>query len=138
LKAIVEDSFCTRAIHNQNLRRSNGKYALDFVEGLPMIHLESRKATRQTNIGGSKKAASVQAGAGDVSSFCQADFSICETNSIIVPRFSRGTHFTLFRKLFGMFGVPKHDRFQVISGHPKTGLHFDSNYLGIHRSAACV
>jgi hypothetical protein len=72
------------------------------VEGLPIIHPESRKATRQINIGGGKKAASVQAGGGDVSSFCQADFCICETNSIIFPRFSRGTHFTFLRKLFGM------------------------------------
>jgi hypothetical protein len=72
------------------------------VEGLSFIHPESGKATRPIDIGGSKKAASVQADGGDVSSFCQADFCICEMNSIIFPRFSRGTHFTLFRKLFGM------------------------------------
>jgi 4-oxalocrotonate tautomerase family enzyme len=34
--------------------------------------------------------------------------------------------------------VPKNDRFQVITEHPKTGLQSDPEYLGIHRSDACV
>ena len=34
--------------------------------------------------------------------------------------------------------MPKSDRFQVITEHPKTGLHSDPEYLGIHRSDACV
>ena len=69
---------------------------------LLVTRAESRKARRRISIGGRKKAALVQAGGGRVSSFCQADFCICEANSIIFPRFSRGTHFTLFRKLLGI------------------------------------
>jgi hypothetical protein len=33
---------------------------------------------------------------------CQADFFTCGANSMIFPRCSGETHFTLFRKLFGM------------------------------------
>ena len=33
------------------------------------------------------------------SQHCQADFSICETNSIIFPRFSRGTRFHAFSEV---------------------------------------
>jgi 4-oxalocrotonate tautomerase len=35
-------------------------------------------------------------------------------------------------------GVPKDDRFQIISEHSKDDLQFDRNYLGIHRSDDCV
>jgi 4-oxalocrotonate tautomerase len=35
-------------------------------------------------------------------------------------------------------GVPKDDRFQIITEHPKTGLHFDRDYLGVHRSDDCI
>jgi 4-oxalocrotonate tautomerase len=35
-------------------------------------------------------------------------------------------------------GVPKNDRFQVITQHPRAGLQFDRTYLGIERSDDCV
>jgi 4-oxalocrotonate tautomerase len=35
-------------------------------------------------------------------------------------------------------GVPAHDRFQVITEHPKDCLVFDRNYLGIERSDALI
>ncbi len=40
--------------------------------------------------------------------------------------------------MLDVFGVPKDDRFQVITEHPKTGLQFDRDYLGVHRSDDCV
>jgi 4-oxalocrotonate tautomerase len=44
----------------------------------------------------------------------------------------------VYDKLIAVFGVPKNDRFQVITEHPKTGLHFDPEYRGVHRSDACM
>jgi 4-oxalocrotonate tautomerase len=44
----------------------------------------------------------------------------------------------IYRALLDVFGVPKDDRFQVITEHPKTGLQFDRDYLGVHRSDDCV
>jgi len=35
-------------------------------------------------------------------------------------------------------GVPKNDRFQVITEHDATGLQFDRTYLGIQRSDSCI
>lgn len=35
-------------------------------------------------------------------------------------------------------GVPAHDRFQVITEHPKGGLSFDPAYLGIAHSEALI
>jgi 4-oxalocrotonate tautomerase len=35
-------------------------------------------------------------------------------------------------------GVPKGDRFQIITQHSGTELLFDRNYLGVHRSDACI
>jgi 4-oxalocrotonate tautomerase len=34
--------------------------------------------------------------------------------------------------------VPNDDRFQIITEHPKQGLRFDRDYLGIHRSDDCI
>jgi len=34
--------------------------------------------------------------------------------------------------------VPEQDRFQIITEHPKAGLQFDRDYLGIHRSDDCI
>ena len=44
----------------------------------------------------------------------------------------------VYQALLDCFTVPKDDRFQVISEHPKAELQFDRNYLGIHRSDDCV
>jgi 4-oxalocrotonate tautomerase len=35
-------------------------------------------------------------------------------------------------------GVPKNDRFQMITEHPRAGLQFDRTYLGVERSDDCV
>jgi 4-oxalocrotonate tautomerase len=42
------------------------------------------------------------------------------------------------RALSDVLNVPKDDLFQVITAHPKSGLQFDRNYLGVHRSDDCV
>ena len=34
--------------------------------------------------------------------------------------------------------VPEHDRFQIITRHPATGLAIDPNYLGIARTKDCI
>jgi 4-oxalocrotonate tautomerase len=35
-------------------------------------------------------------------------------------------------------GVPKNDRFQIITEHSRAGLQFDRSYLGIERSDDCI
>lgn len=44
----------------------------------------------------------------------------------------------IYQALLDCFNVPKDDRFQAITEHPKTELQFDRNYLGIHRSDDCI
>jgi 4-oxalocrotonate tautomerase len=44
----------------------------------------------------------------------------------------------VYQALLGAFGVPKDDRFQVITEHPADELLFDRNYLAIHRSDDCI
>ena len=44
----------------------------------------------------------------------------------------------VYRALLEAFAVPKNDRFQIITEHPKEGLQFDRDYLGVHRSDDCV
>jgi 4-oxalocrotonate tautomerase len=40
--------------------------------------------------------------------------------------------------LTDVLNVPKDDLFQIITAHAKTGLQFDRDYLGIHRTDDCV
>jgi 4-oxalocrotonate tautomerase len=42
------------------------------------------------------------------------------------------------RAMTEVLNVPKDDLFQVIATHPKTGLRFDPDYLGIHRTDDCI
>jgi phenylpyruvate tautomerase PptA (4-oxalocrotonate tautomerase family) len=42
------------------------------------------------------------------------------------------------RAMTEVLNVPKDDLFQVIAAHPKTGLQFDPDYLGIHRTDDCI
>ena len=42
------------------------------------------------------------------------------------------------RALTEVLNVPKDDLFQVITAHAKTGLRFDRDYLGIHRTDDCI
>jgi 4-oxalocrotonate tautomerase len=44
----------------------------------------------------------------------------------------------VYQALLGVLGVPKDDRFQIIAEHPKEGLQFDRDYLGVHRSDDCI
>jgi len=44
----------------------------------------------------------------------------------------------VYQTLVDILSVPKHDRFQVITEHGKSGLSFDREYLGIHRSDDCI
>lgn len=44
----------------------------------------------------------------------------------------------VYQAMLEVLGVPKDDRFQIITEHPETGLQFDRDYLGIHRSDDCI
>jgi len=44
----------------------------------------------------------------------------------------------VYQTLVDILSVPKHDRFQVITEHSKSGLSFDRDYLDIHRSDDCI
>jgi len=44
----------------------------------------------------------------------------------------------VYQALLDVLGIPKNDRFQIITEHPKDGLQFDRDYLGVHRSDECV
>jgi 4-oxalocrotonate tautomerase len=44
----------------------------------------------------------------------------------------------VYQALLDVLNVPKNDRFQVITEHPKAGLRFDRDYLGVHRSDDCI
>jgi 4-oxalocrotonate tautomerase len=44
----------------------------------------------------------------------------------------------VYQTLVDILSVPKHDRFQVITEHRKSGLSFDRDYLGVHRSDDCI
>ena len=44
----------------------------------------------------------------------------------------------VYQAMVDVLNVPKNDRFQIITEHPKDGLQFDRDYLGIHRSDDCV
>lgn len=44
----------------------------------------------------------------------------------------------VYQTLVDVLSVPKHDHFQVITEHRKSGLVFDRDYLGVHRSDDCI
>ncbi len=44
----------------------------------------------------------------------------------------------VYQAMLDILGVPKDDRFQIITEHPHAGLQFDREYLGIHRSDDCI
>jgi 4-oxalocrotonate tautomerase len=44
----------------------------------------------------------------------------------------------VYQAMLDILGVPKDDRFQIICEHPKAGLQFDRDYLGVHRSDDCI
>ena|SRR5271157_3089700 len=44
----------------------------------------------------------------------------------------------VYQAMLDFLGVPKDDRFQIITEHPTAGLQFDRDYLGVHRSDECI
>jgi 4-oxalocrotonate tautomerase len=44
----------------------------------------------------------------------------------------------VYQTLVDILNVPKHDRFQVMMEHRKSGVSFDRDYLGVHRSDECI
>jgi 4-oxalocrotonate tautomerase len=42
------------------------------------------------------------------------------------------------RAMTDVLNVPKDDLFQIITAHAETGLQFDRDYLGIHRTDDCI
>jgi 4-oxalocrotonate tautomerase len=44
----------------------------------------------------------------------------------------------VYQAMLDVLGVPPNDRFQVFAEHSKSGLQFDRDYLGVHRSDDCV
>jgi 4-oxalocrotonate tautomerase len=54
------------------------------------------------------------------------------------PAFRAEVGQIVYQALLEIFNVPKDDRFQVISEHPKPDLQFASDYLGIHKTDDCM
>jgi 4-oxalocrotonate tautomerase len=54
------------------------------------------------------------------------------------PEYRREIGEIVYQTLVDICGAPKDDRFQVITEHPKAGLQFDLDYLGIHRTDDCI
>lgn len=44
----------------------------------------------------------------------------------------------IYKAMLEILDVPKDDRFQIMTEHPKDGLQFDLSYLGIHRTDDCI
>ena len=44
----------------------------------------------------------------------------------------------VYQALTDVMNAPKDDLFQIITAHPKAGLNFDREFLGVHRSDDCV
>jgi 4-oxalocrotonate tautomerase len=44
----------------------------------------------------------------------------------------------IYQAMLECFSVPKNDRFQIITEHPKVELQFDPDYLGVHRTDECI
>jgi 4-oxalocrotonate tautomerase len=55
-----------------------------------------------------------------------------------LPEYRASIGQVVYDELIAVFGVPKNDRFQVITEHPVQDFIFDPSYLGIQRSKDCV
>ena len=44
----------------------------------------------------------------------------------------------IYQALLDVMNAPKGDLFQIITEHPKAGLQFDRDFLGVHRSDDCI
>jgi len=54
------------------------------------------------------------------------------------PEYGKQVGQIVYNAMVATLNVPQGDLFQIISEHPKAGLQFDRNYLGIHRTDHCV
>jgi phenylpyruvate tautomerase PptA (4-oxalocrotonate tautomerase family) len=54
------------------------------------------------------------------------------------PEFRAQVGQIIYQAMIEVIGVPKDDRFQIVTEHAQSGLLFDRNYLGIHRSDDCI
>jgi len=44
----------------------------------------------------------------------------------------------VYQALTEVMNAPQNDLFQIITRHPKSGLQFDREFLGVHRSDECI
>jgi 4-oxalocrotonate tautomerase len=44
----------------------------------------------------------------------------------------------VYQALTEVMNAPKNDLFQIITTHPQSGLQFDREFLGVHRSDECI
>lgn len=54
------------------------------------------------------------------------------------PEYRIGIGQIVYQAMVEILNVPKDDRFQIIREHPRTGLQFDRDYLGVHRTDDCI
>jgi 4-oxalocrotonate tautomerase len=54
------------------------------------------------------------------------------------PEYRKRIGEIVYGAMLDVLNVPKDDRFQIITEHPKTGLNYDRDYLGVHRSDDCI
>ncbi len=55
-----------------------------------------------------------------------------------VPEYGLQIGQIVYQALTDVMNAPKDDLFQIITEHPKAGLNFDREFLGIHRTDDCV
>jgi 4-oxalocrotonate tautomerase len=54
------------------------------------------------------------------------------------PDYRKQVGQVVYQAMLDTLGVPKDDRFQIITEHSHDGLQFDREYLGVHRSNDCI
>ena len=54
------------------------------------------------------------------------------------PEYRKQVGEIVYQAMLNALTVPKDDRFQIITEHPKAELLFDRDYLGVHRSDDCI
>jgi 4-oxalocrotonate tautomerase len=54
------------------------------------------------------------------------------------PEYGKQIGLVVYQAMAETLNVPEHDLFEIITEHPQSGLQFDREYLGIHRSDDCV
>ena len=54
------------------------------------------------------------------------------------PEYGQQVGQIVYQALTEMMNAPKNDLFQIITTHPQSGLQFDREFLGVHRSDECI